>query len=431
MKNTIMKNTIMTYDSMNLSPHQRLLARLGSAGVYYALIREPEHWDDSGDIDILVQDIEELSAVFESWGCFEYSSSNSNKKYLKLDAGTGWWSHIDVLSNICFGEISAPAGFVDTLLDAAKTGNDGVCRLHPHDEIILLIFHAALDKGKFSKKYMRRFLGVDMDKLCEQSSLYKFLPWPLEAYIKLINEMKRGVITDEDVVKQIMVSFNYCGSSSTPMLSRAARRLKGLMQGNRGIVFLGPDGAGKSTITESLSGLRWPKIRLQFMGPGREAAMKPLFTSVLSLFGNLREKYPKGNLVGLFVRGAWQIICYIDFLERLYRHTWFWGSGGVVFFDRYACDMYFRKPTWLNEKLFISLFPKPNFVFLCTGDAAKIHHRKPELTISEIESTIDLYRKKLSQHRIPFKEIDTTSNTPNKNIDQVVSHLIVKGWFVK
>ena len=416
---------------MNLSPHKKLLARLGSVGICYSLLREPEHWGDSGDIDILVRDFDELSVVFESWGCLEYSSSSNNKKYLKFDEDTGWWSHIDVVSDIFFGEISVPAGFLDALIGSAKTGEDGICRLHPHDEIILLIFHAVFDKGSFSKKYMRRISNANLDKLYEQSTRYDFLPWPLQVYIETISEMERGVIKGENVVKKIKKSFNYYSPSDKTLLSKVACRLKALKRGNRAIVFLGPDGAGKSTITESISGLRWPKTRRQFMGPNRGQAMSPLFITLLSFFGKLREKYAKGNPVGFCVRGAWQIICYFDFLERLYRHSWFWGSGGVVFFDRYACDMYFRKPTWFNEKLFISFFPKPKFVFLCTGDAEKIHFRKPELTISEIETTIDLYRKKLLQHGIPFKEINTTSEIPSKNIYHVVSHLIGIGWIGK
>lgn len=416
---------------MNLSPHQNFLASLGSVGVRYALIREPEHWNDSGDIDILVQDIEKLSAVLKSWGCLEFSTSNNNRKYLKHDESTGWWTHLDVFSDIRFGEIDAPAGFVDALLASAGTGRDGVSRLHPHDETILLVFHAALDKGDFGQKYMWRLSQADLAQLSERSALYKFLPMPLGKYLKLINEIKSGEITDEDAIKRIKASFPHCGSSGASLLARSVRRLKQLMRGNRAIVFLGPDGAGKSTITESVAGLRWPKIRCQFMGPARADAMNPSFASILAMFDSLRKKYAKGNPVGLLARAAWQIVCYVDFLERLYRHKWFMGSGGVVIFDRYACDMYFRKPTWLNELIFLKFFPKPRFVFLCTGDAEAIHQRKPELSVYQIESTIELYRKKLSQYRINYEEIDTTRNKSYVNIKNVVSYMINNNWLRK
>lgn len=128
---------------------------------------------------------------------------------------------------------------------------------------------------------------------------------------------------------------------------------------------------------------------------------------------------------------GWQITCYFDFIDRLYRHIWFWGSGGIVFFDRYACDMYFRKPTRLNELLFVKLFPNPKFVFLCVGDANAIYKRKTEeLSVNQIGDTIALYRNKLNKYRIPFTEINTTELSPGDAVDKVYRNLEEHDWFL-
>ena len=148
------------------------------------------------------------------------------------------------------------------------------------------------------------------------------------------------------------------------------------------------------------------------------------------MLDKVRSKRKKTSIIGMLSRIGWQITCYLDFIERVYRHIWFWGSGGVVLFDRYACDMYFRKPTKVNEIIFLKFFPKPRFVFLCVGDAELIYKRKPEeLSVSDIGNTIDLYRKKLKQHNINFIEINTTLLSPEEVIDTAVLDLIKHDWY--
>ncbi|MCF6324134.1 MAG: hypothetical protein L3J89_07415 [Gammaproteobacteria bacterium] len=418
-----------TFESVVLPPQQQLLVQLGVADVDYVLMREPSQWADSGDIDILVRDVDECDELLKSWGFLGFSTDKHSKKYLKYDGDSGWWIHLDVVSAICIGGVEAPAGFVENLLSLSEVGVDGISRLNAYDEAILLIYHAALNKNYFSQRYMKDILQVDLIGLEERAASYQFLPMSPGGYIQLIQRFQSGTIKESDVVKAIQSSFPRAASGKSYLLARVTSRLKMFMKRNQAIVFLGPDGAGKSTITESLTGLRWPSVQRQFMGPARKAAMKPLFFFLLSFLGKLRERHTKGTPIGLAARSIWQFVCYVDFLERLYRHKWYWGSGGVVIFDRYACDMFFRKPSWLNEIIFIKLFPKPKFVFLCMGEPGLIYQRKPELTISEIENTIELYRKKLLQYDIPYSEVDTTSNTPADNIDQIVTKLISDDWY--
>jgi thymidylate kinase len=195
------------------------------------------------------------------------------------------------------------------------------------------------------------------------------------------------------------------------------------------IAFLGPDGAGKSTLTEPLAHLRWPRVRRQFMGPARPSEMRRTFHWTMCQWDRLRQKYTKKHPLGIVSRAAWQLVCYLDFWDRLIRHRSFCRQGGVLVCDRYACDMYFRKPTMWNEFVFLRLFPRPRFVFLCVGDPHAIHQRKPELSSGQIQETIERYRAKLTRYRIPCAEIDTARLSPDEALRQAVQHAIDNGWF--
>ena len=423
-----MVNQKERFEVMALTPQQRLLLQLSEAGLHYALIREPSEWANSGDIDVLVKDVDASDLLLKKCGFLVFSADAYNIKYLKFDPDSGLWIHLDVVSTVCFGDLASPGSFIDSLLISSEIGSDGVRRLSSYDRAILYIFHAALNKKSLSPKSMEMILLPGLERLVERESLYSFLPKPLGEYLQIIRAVQSGVLSCEKAVMEIQSSFLPV-EEKLSLFSRATRRFRKLMRGNQAVVFLGPDGAGKSTITESLVGLRWPKVRRQFMGPARESEMREVFAVMLRYFDMWRNRRSKKTLIGKVARAGWQLICYVDFIDRLYRHLWFWGSGGVVIFDRYACDMYFRKPTRLNELFFLRLFPKPRFVFLCVGNAEAIHRRKPELAVGEIESTIDRYRVKLAQYGISYAEINTTSNAPTENIDHVLSRLIENDWF--
>ncbi len=209
-------------------------------------------------------------------------------------------------------------------------------------------------------------------------------------------------------------------------LIRIFHRLKYFSKGHRAIVFLGPDGAGKSTITEPILKLRWPTIRRQFMGPARYIEMRRLFVVVLKYFDIYRQKYPRNSFIGTVARGGWQIVYYLDLLNRLYRHMWFWCSGGVAVFDRYACDMFFRKPAAWNEFFFIKLFPKPRYVFLVILNmysnftmAYEAPFSTPPALVEVIIQNIESVEK--TQDTLAFLNKDIILCSPKDNLQECVN----------
>lgn len=412
------------------NPQQRALADLHSRGVQYALIREPSSWDDSGDLDIYVHDIGRCRPALNDLGFFPFSVNENNEKYLKYDERSGWWVHLDVHLSLDFGGIEIPSEYYDLLMRSSYIGSDEIRRLDELHSVTLLIFHATLAKNTFSESHLAKISSMGVDNLYELSPAYKFLPEPLSYYLKLVGDMIKGDTDVSATVRAIRRTFDIDLKNHVPIFNRVVNRLRSIFRGNQAVVFLGPDGAGKSTLVKALGGLRWPPLKLEYMGPSREPEMNKVFAFCLERLEGARDRFPKRTLTGSLVRAGWQFICYLDFVERLYRHVWFWGSGGLVIFDRYACDMYFRKPTIWNEILFLRLFPKPRMVFLCVGEASEIYRRKPEeLTPKDIEDIISLYRRKLNQYRIPYLELHTTGFPPAELITRVVNELCEHNWY--
>lgn len=413
-----------------LTPEQRALKQLVDCGLRFAVLRQPSSWVEAGDIDIVVYDAGEADRLLVSLDYIQFSERLSSRNYQRYDRLLERWIHLDVKSAITLGAFESPRDFIDSILGSSHFSDDGIPYLNPVDEAILLLFHAANDKERIDPKYRERMFIDDMDMVSDRADLYNFLPKPLSEYWRWIEAVDRGIISQKTAIMEIRKSFGIMSTQRKTLASRVFQRIKTIIFfGPRPIVFLGPDGAGKSTLTEPLEKLHWPSLRCQYMGPSRFAEMRAIFVLPMRMFDKLRNLYSSRNIIGLFARSGWQFVCYFDFLERYGRHLWFWAGHGIVIFDRFACDMYFRKPSRWNEIIFLKMFPRPRFVFLCVGEPEAIHQRKPELTQLQISSTIELYRKKLAQYDIPYIEINTTDLSPDDALTQVVKHLVANGWF--
>lgn len=407
------------------------LNELASNGIRYALIRDPNTNSEKGDIDVLIKDIDKFISLSEDIGCINFSNKEGNFKYLKYDSVNKKWIHIDIYTKFDFNGIYPPSSFYDYLIKSAISDNDNIFRIDKNNGLLLLLLHTSLNKNGFNPRHLELFKQANLEILESLKNEYAFLPRPLSEYISLVHDLNNGVIKECDVVKFIQKSFPKLKKKKQTLFFRLYRRLSFYFGRSQSIVFLGPDGAGKTTITEAISKLQWPRCKRQFMGPGRKSEIIPLLYTSLNYLHNVRSNYPKNSLFGLLSRVGWQMICYFDLNERLLRHKLYMAKGGVVIFDRFACDMYFRKPTKINELLFFKYFPKPKYVYLCVGSENEIHSRKPELSKQEIKDTIILYRDKLKQYNIEHIEINTTAFDQNKSINLTVKHLIDANWHRK
>ena len=173
---------------------------------------------------------------------------------------------------------------------------------------------------------------------------------------------------------------------------------KGLM-----IAFLGTDGSGKSSIIDAVSPVlkTGPYARVRY-GHLRPTLLPPLAV----VFGRARLEGPvvdphggqPSGFFGSLLRITYYTLDYIlGYWFKIYpamaREDCLW------VFDRYFYDYLFDPkrslialPEWIIRS-FVRFIPQPDLI-LCLGtDARKIHGRKPELPLEEIERQLSVLKK--------------------------------------
>ncbi len=172
-------------------------------GLSFALLREPNDWNDSGDIDVVVKDSSDLGAVLSKQGYIKFSGRIGNCKYLKYFVKSDQWIHLDVHAK----DVVFPNELIDSLLKSKNIGLDGISRLDSTDQAILMIFHVAINKGFISQEYRSRFINADIDAMKSRSSLYSFLPNSLNYYLLLLQQLCNSDATNQKFISEIRPSF--------------------------------------------------------------------------------------------------------------------------------------------------------------------------------------------------------------------------------
>ena len=205
------------------------------------------------------------------------------------------------------------------------------------------------------------------------------------------------------------------------------------------LVFVGPDGSGKTTIIENLrlklaqtydvevNHIRFNNIpragNLKFFLTGLfRLKFKKRITKTVSNLNDPVERYVYGPKIPL-----WKIIpllCYeiLDYLLAyfvLYKKS----KNSILIFDRYFYDFYTEKnwsntPSWFM-KLLCALAPEPDFIFFMKNSPEEINKRKNELSIDDIAfvngRTVELLRNKKN-----FVSLDT-NHSPDEIAQSILS----------
>ena len=172
------------------------------------------------------------------------------------------------------------------------------------------------------------------------------------------------------------------------------------------IVFVGPDGCGKTTIARLVS------AHLTTSSYGRLSIVQRSFS-----FGVLP---PLQRLAGLQVRGPAPpgtrnagMVAPLGYLRCLVLTGWYgldhvlgrfvisWSPNTIYIFTRNFLDFYYtrayRRALRPLLTMFTALGPVPDLTIVLRRDPLEIHSSKPELTCGEIANQYALIRNRLSE----------------------------------
>lgn len=185
----------------------------------------------------------------------------------------------------------------------------------------------------------------------------------------------------------------------TGKLSWLARSAKKVWRADAGfhVVFLGPDGAGKSSVVQGV------KSKLGSIFPRTQSYRFPpsLLSRAMRRPEPPPEKRPHGSPPRSFLHSVIRAVCYwFPYYVPGYPATvrLDLARGTLVLHDRHLIDalvdpMRYRYggPEWLL-RLICRLAPKPDMVVLLDAPAEVLHSRKQEVPLEETARQRDAYR---------------------------------------
>lgn len=104
-------------------------------------------------------------------------------------------------------------------------------------------------------------------------------------------------------------------------------------------------------------------------------------------------------------------------------------DGRIVLIDRYIYDLVVRNDLrgvgWgIIDRLFLRLARKPEVAFVLIDRADRIHSRKQELSVTEIESYMKTIQDYLASNRTPIRTINVEGLTPQRVAREVVDDIL-------
>jgi thymidylate kinase len=195
-------------------------------------------------------------------------------------------------------------------------------------------------------------------------------------------------------------------------------------QGRRApvIVFLGPDGAGKSTILAKVQGglsARGLRSRAYYFAPGFLRRYRPNAAQKVTRDPHRGVQY-KAPLVVAKV-----LLMLFEFNLGLYKVR---RSPEIALFDRYIHDLlvdpirYRMKRVRWWMRLLLALAPVPDLFVIITSPAEVIHQRKQEVPFSETCRQIEAYQRLVTS--FPHTLLVENIGTPDEAAASVLARIL-------
>jgi thymidylate kinase len=277
----------------------------------------------------------------------------------------------------------------------------------PAMESYALLLHAALHKGALKDRYVERLAVLrDADPGGLERLAIQRLGHATGARLATVRD-EAGLLALRPRLRRALLRHHPANPVRQVWfrLHSGARQTR-LRLWPRGVfaAFLGPDGCGKSSLTELLMERLGGhedvlKVHRVYMGSGEP--LLPTRKVTRRLHGKTGPRAASKPIAVRDVsprrlRGPLHVMA-DEILRYWVRVRPRMGPHGVVLVDRYAYDVLrvnnrtVQKP-WFR-RLAVAIIPSPQVTFLLEGDAETITARKRELTVLETTRQLEAYRR--------------------------------------
>ncbi len=368
--------------------------KLNQGNIQYCLMRDGARLHeiaDKGEVDLLVAG-KQLGAVRDlltqlgfvampNWGHAPHHF------FVAYDNEADQWIKLDLVTAVVFGR---PIRALYTDLAAECLGRRQRAELvfvpAPECELIALLLHCVLDKGHFAQSHVAR-LQTLRQQVTDEAYLAALLQrywlptttWPEVAALIDAGQWTTLLAAGKPVANRL-TQRNPVGTLGRQVGQRLLRKLNTLVNARRPrsltVALLAPDGAGKSTLTDSIRDSFYFPVRSIYMGLYQKKNAKKAGFSLA-----------KAGLVGnLFTQwGRYSTARYHQARRRL------------VVFDRYTYDALLsaRQPQSRVQQwrrwLLAHTCPAPDLVILLDAPGEILYARKGEHSATLLEQQRQQY----------------------------------------
>jgi len=429
--------------SPDLPPLERALAVLAGRGIRFAVLREPEaRHGESGvtprEVDVLVApgDMARTARILERFGFAETPAWGHapHRFFLHFDSRRGTWTKLDVVHDLRYGRSIRCIRAGDPAGCLRRAGRDG--RMSAADELVTLVLHCVLDRGRFAARHQRRITGLlrglragpsaasdAADRVRRQ--LGPALEW--EALARAVEAGRWDELAGRRTALLRQLLRRDPAATGRWLLGWVGRRVRPLLfaleRRGRSVALLGGDGAGKSTHARNLQ--REPALRARRVYLGGNAASANVCLPTSRWLGRGTRSGSPGRWTSLPWRG-------LRFLNRI-AECWFRHAvaryhllrGRTVVFDRYPFELGAAPRRTALRRAAHRLRdvgrPEPDLVVVLDAPGETLHRRSGEHSPDRLEEMRE--RLLALSARLPRAVVVDTTRPPGDVRREVVAQI--------
>ncbi len=394
---------------------QGLFSTLNEKGVLYCVLRNYESlpYDIGNDLDLFVsnnqiKDFESIlfdGAKKHGWLLLKRPKRFGYQSYWYYHPISNSFIHIDAFSQTSWkGLLLSNA---ESLLTLRKRCRDFYVPVAA-DEYYILFMKDLMQDGKIKEKYLDGIHNVvveDSDAFLDrliwsvgQPMADELIDHIFASRWKKIESMKKRIRLATIATNLRNRFMKTCAS----IILFLTGHLQALLIKPNGIfiALIGPDGSGKTTVSEGLRSSLIEIFPAMSFDHGR-FGITPNLRTILNLvrrFVGKRPLAPEPSGVHAVhdrtPHGKFRAIIYftyymIDFILGHWVIRSAKARGKMILFDRYYYDYFimggFKNLPKVFFKAASAILPKPDLVFFLRNDPEDIHRRKAELTVEKIQ----------------------------------------------